>query len=94
MNTELWRRLASARKSPLRQARMLGGIRPLIKFLLGRMSLAEGEQRASRALGIRGRAVVCPYPEVGMDVDKPFQLEIARAELSARVSAVHRRGAG
>jgi len=94
MNTELWRRLASARKSPLRQARMLGGIRPLIKFLLGRMSLAEGEQRASRALGIRGRAVVCPYPEVGMDVDKPFQLEIARAELSARASAVHRRGAG
>jgi hypothetical protein len=94
MNTELWRRLASARKSPIRQARMLGGIWPLIKLLLGRLSLEEGVQRASRALGVRGRAVICPYPEVGMDVDKPFQLEIARAELEARVLAEHRRRPG
>jgi len=87
MNKELWRRLSSARKSPFRQARMIGGVWHILKLLLGRMSLEEGEQRASQALGIRGRAVVCPYPEVGMDVDKPFQLEIARAELEARVRA-------
>lgn len=80
----LWRRLASARKSPLRQARMLGGVWPLFKLLIGRMSLREGEQRTSRALHIRGRAVVCTWPEIGMDVDKPFQLEIARAELEGR----------
>ena len=85
MDKELWRRLSAARKNPIRQARMLGGIWPLARLLLGRMTLAEGEQRASRALGIRGRAVVCPFPEVGMDVDKPFQLEIAQAELEARV---------
>lgn len=85
MDKELWRRLSAARKNPIRQARMLGGIWPLARLLLGRMTLAEGERRASRALGIRGRAVVCPFPEVGMDVDKPFQLEIAQAELEARV---------
>ncbi|HEC34609.1 MAG TPA: hypothetical protein ENI37_07825 [Chloroflexi bacterium] len=83
-NRELWQRLASARKSPIQQARMLGGLSPLIRFLARRMSLTEVEQRASRALRIRGRAVICPCPEVGMDVDKPFQLEIASAELEAR----------
>jgi hypothetical protein len=36
----------------------------------------------SKRLGLRGRAVVCPYAEIGMDVDKPFQLEIMRADLS------------
>jgi molybdopterin-guanine dinucleotide biosynthesis protein A len=84
---ELWRRLSSARKNPVRQARMLGGPWPLIRLLSGRMSLREGERWASRALRLRGRAVICPCPEVGMDVDKPFQLEIARAELEARPGA-------
>lgn len=84
LNRELWRRLAGARKNPLAQARMLGGLWPLLKFFTRRMSLSEAERRASRALRIRGRAVVCPWAEVGMDVDKPFQLEIARAELESR----------
>jgi len=84
---ELWRRLTQARKNPLQQARLLGGIWPLVKILTGRMGLAEAARRASEALNLRGRAIVCSYPEVGMDVDKPFQLEIARAELEARSGA-------
>ena len=36
--------------------------------------------------GVRGRAIVCPYAEVGMDVDKPHQLEIMRADLQKRVT--------
>jgi molybdopterin-guanine dinucleotide biosynthesis protein A len=84
---ELWQRLASARKNPIRQARMLGGVWPLMKLLARRMSVSEVERRASEALRIHGRAVICPYPEMGMDVDKPFQLEIARAELEARAGA-------
>ncbi len=87
LDRELWRRLAQARKSPLRQARMLGGPWALFKLLTGRMCLAEGERRASQALRVRGRAVVCSCAEVGMDVDKPFQLEIVRAELEARFYA-------
>lgn len=75
---ELWRRVTNARKSALNQARLIGGPWAVLKLLLGWMSLAEAERRASRALAIRGRAVVCPYPEVGMDVDKPFQLDIVR----------------
>lgn len=84
VDQDLWRRLSSARKSPLRQARMLGGLWPVMRLLAHRMSLSEAEQRASRALNLRGRVIVCPHAELGMDVDKPFQLEIARNELEAR----------
>lgn len=80
----LWRRLSKARKNPLRQAQMLGGLWPVVRMLAHRMSLLEAEQRASRALNLRGRVIVCPHAELGMDVDKPFHLEIARNELEAR----------
>lgn len=82
-NRSLWQRLAAARKNPLRQARLFGWW-PLIRLLMKRMSLHEAELRASRALGVRGRAIPFPYAEIGMDVDKPFQLEIVRRELERR----------
>ncbi|MBE9506708.1 MAG: hypothetical protein IMY86_01545, partial [Chloroflexi bacterium] len=49
-------------------------------------SLAEAERRGSKALDVRGKAVPFPYAEIGMDVDKPFQLEIVRAELEERAA--------
>jgi NDP-sugar pyrophosphorylase family protein len=82
---ELWQKLSRARKNPLRQARMFG-LWPLFKLIIRRLSIAEAEERACKALNIRGRAVPFPYAEVGMDVDKPFQLEIARAELETRAA--------
>jgi hypothetical protein len=33
-------------------------------------------------LKLRGRALVCPYSEIGMDVDKPFQLDMLRTDLA------------
>jgi len=79
---ELWRNLARARKNALKQARMFG-LWPFLKLITRHLSLAEAERRFCKVLNIRGRAVPFPYAEVGMDVDKPFQLEIARAELEA-----------
>jgi GTP:adenosylcobinamide-phosphate guanylyltransferase len=79
---ELWQNLAGARKNALKQARMLG-LWTFLKLITHRLSLAEAERRACKVLNIRGRAIPFPYAEVGMDVDKPFQLEIARAELEA-----------
>jgi GTP:adenosylcobinamide-phosphate guanylyltransferase len=75
---DLWRRLADARKNPIKQAQMAGGITTLIKLLARRLSIAEAEQRISRSFKMRCRAVPFPYAEIGMDVDKPFQLEIAK----------------
>ncbi len=82
---ELWRDLSAARKSSLRQARLVGmGL--FLKLLTHRLSLADAERRISQVLNVRGRAVPFPYAEVGMDVDKPFQLEIVRSELEAQVA--------
>lgn len=82
---DLWQNLAGSRKNALRQARMFG-LWPLFKLVIRRLSLAEAEQRGSKVLNVRGRAIPFPYAEVGMDVDKPFQLEIVRAELEARAA--------
>lgn len=84
---ELWRGLSEARKSSLRQARLVG-LGLFLRLLTHRLSLSDAERRISRVLDVRGRAVPFPYAEVGMDVDKPFQLEIVRAELEAQAARV------
>lgn len=77
----LWKRIIDARKSPIRQAGLLG-YDTLLFLMLRQLSLRDAEKAVCNKLGIRGRALVSPYPEVGMDVDKPFQLEIMREHLS------------
>jgi GTP:adenosylcobinamide-phosphate guanylyltransferase len=84
-NDELWQRIVAARKSAIKQAALLG-VDTLILLLLRIVSLQGAQNRASKRLGIRGRAIVCPYAEMGMDVDKPHQLEILREDLSHRAS--------
>jgi GTP:adenosylcobinamide-phosphate guanylyltransferase len=82
----LWKRLIDSRKNALKQAALLG-YDTLFLLLLRLLTLERGVNLASKRLGIRGRAIVCPYAEVGMDVDKPHQLEIMRADLAQRVTA-------
>lgn len=79
---ELLRALAGSRKNVLQQARMIG-LSTFFKLAIRRLSLVDLERRACKVLNLRGRAIPFPYAEVGMDVDKPFQLEIVRAELEA-----------
>ncbi len=65
------------RKKPAALAGLVGfGI--LLKYLFGRLRLQEAEQRVSSLFGIRGAAVITPYSEIGVDVDKPSDLELAR----------------
>ncbi len=85
-NLALARRLMAARKNPLRQASMFGW-RTLVKVVLGSLTIAEGERVASRLLGCQARVIISPYADLGMDVDKPHQLEMARRLLAARAGA-------
>ncbi|MEJ5314455.1 nucleotidyltransferase family protein [Anaerolinea thermophila] len=78
-----WNAMVQSRKNPLRQARLIGWD-ILLLLLLGRLTIPEAERRFSRRMGLRARAISCPYAELGMDVDKPVQYELARRELSAR----------
>lgn len=69
------------RKDPLALARLLGPV-ALVRFLAGRLSIADVERQVSAMLGVRGKAVPTPYVEIGIDVDKPDDLELARRFLA------------
>lgn len=71
----LGQELADLRKKPLALARRVG-ISMMLKMLFRVLSLTEVQEKASRLLGIKGKAVICNYPEVGMDVDKPADLQL------------------
>lgn len=79
----LWERIAATRKSPLRQAALIGPD-TLVLLLLRRLTLEQVRKRVARRLSIQGRVHLSPYAEMAMDVDKPGQLEILRQELSVR----------
>ena len=79
-NTALWKQLRNARKSVFKQAAIFGP-RLLIGLLLRQLELEKVARYLSKRLGLEARAVVCPYAEVAMDIDKPHQLELIRQEL-------------
>lgn len=77
--------LVDLRKSPLALARRVG-LKLLLKLLCRALSLREAEARASQLLGIAGRAVICRYPEIGVDVDKPSDLKLVSQALGYHFS--------
>lgn len=79
----LWQQLIDARRSSLRQASILG-YDAMLFLLLRQLSLKDAEKTVCKRLGIRGKGVLCPYPEVAMDVDKPAHLEVVREYLTRR----------
>ncbi|MFN3741822.1 MAG: NTP transferase domain-containing protein [Anaerolineales bacterium] len=78
---DLWERLIGNRKSPLKQAATLG-LDTLFLLLTRQITLQGAVEKVSKRLGIRGRVIIWEHAEAGMDVDKPHQLEIMRADLS------------
>ncbi len=88
-NSLWWEKISNARKSPLKQAALIG-LGTAIRLLFRQLTLHEAEERIMKKLNVTGRAIICPYAEVGMDVDKPHQLEIMRQDLQKRVKAMSR----
>jgi GTP:adenosylcobinamide-phosphate guanylyltransferase len=91
-HSDFWSRLLEARKSPAAQASLLG-LDMVVKFLFRQVTADDVIKRVADKLGLKGRAIVCPYPEIGMDVDKPHQLEIMRADLARRYRSTTSAGA-
>jgi len=77
---EMWEALIGNRKSPLRQAGIIG-FGTLFKLFTRQLTLQEAVARVSARIGIKGHAIVWPYAEPCMDVDKPHQLEMLRENL-------------
>jgi GTP:adenosylcobinamide-phosphate guanylyltransferase len=78
---ELWDDLLDSRKNALKQAARLGPAF-FVKLVAHRLSLAELERLAREKFGLNVRALPVDDAEMGMDADKPFQLDICRRELT------------
>ena len=80
-------RLIAYRKKPFQLARLLGwGF--VCRFLLGCSDLLSVEKRVEELLNIRGAVVQSPYPEVGIDVDKPSDLAMVRRLFSIEMKQI------
>jgi CTP:molybdopterin cytidylyltransferase MocA len=67
---DFWRQVERDRKTPWKMLNKLG-YWVVLKYLLGRLTLAEGLKRASQMLKIRADAILMPFPEAAVDVDTP-----------------------
>lgn len=73
--------LIRARKNPLKMAQTLG-LGFLLGLVLGRLTIAQLEAHVSRKFRVTARAMVVPWPEIGIDVDKPEDLELVEGYLT------------
>ncbi len=76
-NEELWEMLTNARKDAWKIAKVIG-LDMLFKFIFRRIGPAEIEKKAAEILGLPVEIVLSPYAEIGMDADKPHQVEMLR----------------
>lgn len=69
-------RLGAARKHPFRLASLFGWD-VLVRFALGRLAIAGAEARATKILGAPVRALVSPFAETGVNVDRVSDIALA-----------------
>jgi molybdopterin-guanine dinucleotide biosynthesis protein A len=77
---DMWESLIGTRKSPFRQAGIIG-FGTLFRLLTRSITLDETVERVCKRIGIQGRAIQWPYAEACMDIDKPHQLELLREDM-------------
>jgi GTP:adenosylcobinamide-phosphate guanylyltransferase len=94
---DMWESLIGSRKSPLKQASIIG-FGTLFALFMRRLTIDDAVKRVSDRIGIKGRAIVWQNAEPCMDVDKPHQLELLRTDLAkqqrkaeAKIKAAARR---
>jgi CTP:molybdopterin cytidylyltransferase MocA len=76
-----WGQIERERKRPWRLIKAFGVV-PLILFGLRLMTLDGAFRRAGKRIGATAAAVVLPWAEAAIDVDKPADLELVRKILS------------
>jgi GTP:adenosylcobinamide-phosphate guanylyltransferase len=63
------RLFTDARKSPAKMASLLSGWL-VLRLIVGGVSVSELEERASKLTGLVCRGLLCPYPEIAVNVDR------------------------
>jgi GTP:adenosylcobinamide-phosphate guanylyltransferase len=77
---DMWEELIGNRKSPLKQAATIG-LWTLFRVATRSITLDELVDTVTQRLDITGRPIIWDHAEPGMDVDKPHQLELIRADM-------------
>ncbi|HLO31611.1 MAG TPA: NTP transferase domain-containing protein [Anaerolineales bacterium] len=77
---DLWESLMGSRKSPLKQASMIG-LDTFFQVFTHSITLDDLVAKVCGRIGVKGRVIVWPQAEPCMDVDKPHQLELLREDL-------------
>ncbi|HHW91646.1 MAG TPA: NTP transferase domain-containing protein [Firmicutes bacterium] len=62
--------MVNLRKEPLKMCARLGFFF-ILRLLAGKLTIADLERRVEKLLAIKAKAVISPYPGVGIDIDKP-----------------------
>jgi GTP:adenosylcobinamide-phosphate guanylyltransferase len=89
---ELWQKVETHRKKPLRVVRFIGWT-VVLRYLLRRLSLEEGFHKISEKMDLKAGAILLPFPEAAIDVDTVEDWRLVEKIISARSSGV-RGGAG
>lgn len=74
-------KLVARRKDPVAMAKLFG-FRLVWKYIIKRLSIDEIKKRFFQVTGIKGEPIISPFAEVGVDVDKPSDLELAQQYFS------------
>jgi GTP:adenosylcobinamide-phosphate guanylyltransferase len=80
---EFWKRVEAQRKNPLKIIKALGPI-TVLRYLFGRLTLAQGLARLSTLTGARAGVVWMPEAETAVDVDKIEDWQLAEKILRKR----------
>ena len=80
----LWQRTQAYRKHPWRMALGLFGFSTLLRYLSGRLSLAQTRQAILDSTGITLNFINLPFPHAGIDIDTPADLDLAKQILEQR----------
>lgn len=69
-----------ARKNTAKLASLIG-VSTLAKLMLHTLTIQEVEDKMSKILGLKGKAVITDFPEIGTDVDKESDYQLISAQL-------------
>lgn len=71
-----WQRVEHDRKHPRRVIAGALGFAGVLRYLLGRLTLAQVQQQLSDRLGLSIGAVIMPFAEAAIDVDSPLDYQM------------------
>lgn len=71
-------RIIANRKNPFKLCCLLGWTF-VVQFIFGTLKLKQVEKRVGDILGIKGAVIRSQFAELGIDVDKPSDLELVRS---------------